>query len=271
MHAVYLVGWPSGHVKILGAGANVSMCTFNVVRTQEYEKSERVLLGDFAHKVGLLKEIVFLQAPGNVFCGRSLLFGGSSGITVGGDEVASVGAKSVSVKGPGVEYTSTSSRSRSRAPCFHVLAVALESGSVVLCDLWEGKKVRTAAVEGRPVRLLVTEGMGFVVTHSVTQRPELNLVTVHTVNGERVRVGRLPGDVACWAAFKAPDGFDFVVLADRKNKLYTLEAFYCEPRPLDGYQALPGPPFLGLHAAPLQAMIVAIRKGDFVFIPMTSM
>jgi hypothetical protein len=147
--AVFMVGWQDGHVNVVAGGSDITMNTFNVGRSHEFEKTERVLLGEPVAWVGLLREIVFLHKSGSVFCGRQLLFTNSHGIKVCGEVVASIGDTSINVLGPLLEYTipffGDPIAAIAVSTDFHTIAASTQSGRVVLCDLAEGKKVRTFA------------------------------------------------------------------------------------------------------------------------------
>jgi hypothetical protein len=105
---------------------------------------------------------------------------------------------------------------------FSVVAYATDAGRLAIVSVRTRKLVgRPAFLGERAERLLVTENWGFVI--AMTRR------RLYTFSLTGLAIGNLEfkGEIIAWTSFVAR-GADFVLMVDKRMKLYCFEAFRLE-------------------------------------------
>jgi hypothetical protein len=100
----------------------------------------------------------------------------------------------------------------------------------VIGRLADGSTVRVIRLAFVPVRVAVTPGWGFIVVHGCeyTGGNRRWVVTVFNVNGAIIRTAICPGPIEAWDAWTCERGFEFMVVAVEKGKLFAFEVFFVE-------------------------------------------
>ncbi|KAK8897791.1 hypothetical protein M9Y10_000019 [Tritrichomonas musculus] len=128
---------------------------------------------------------------------------------------------------------------------FRVAACGTVSGRIVVCSLFEGKKVCVIPLihdagealpsefeiaELKPAKVMITNSWGFIVTYAEAYDNlghQKLLMFLHNINGRLIRcadVGKFP--ISCWATFNSCKDFDYIVMANLKGMVFVFEAFY---------------------------------------------
>jgi hypothetical protein len=108
---------------------------------------------------------------------------------------------------------------------FGIAVAGTVSGSIVICSLFEGTKVRVVALESgvHPLRIMITEGWGLIVTLAAIG--DVQYIFVHNVNGRFIRRVELPFVVTAWSGWASRKDVDYLIVAAGKRVFWS-EAFY---------------------------------------------
>lgn len=122
---------------------------------------------------------------------------------------------------------------------FKIAVCGTVSGNLVICSLFEGKKVNAINLEEpssqaqiKPLDVLITKSWGFIVTYAQkfehSSSHSSYLIFVHNVNGRFIRCVDLGNEaISCWTTFNSYSDFDYILFANNQGKLYSFEAFFC--------------------------------------------
>jgi hypothetical protein len=116
------------------------------------------------------------------------------------------------------------------SPEFGVVVSGTSDGALVVGTLADGSTVRVVRLPFVPVRVAVTPAWGFVVVHGtevVGGRPR-GVIAVYTINGLLVRSVAFRPAVECWTVWASERGFDFMVIAADRGKLWVFEVFWLD-------------------------------------------
>jgi hypothetical protein len=104
---------------------------------------------------------------------------------------------------------------------FDLLVVGTMEGNVLMHSLHSGLFRTRNHLDGEiPVRILITEGWGFVLVDTKKN------IYLFNVNGLKIRVVQPQMEVVAWSTWKDVRGFDFLAVADEKGRVFVSEAFY---------------------------------------------
>jgi hypothetical protein len=144
------------------------------------------------------------------------------------------------------------------------------SGSIVICSIFEGTKVRVVELgEGfRPVKVLITRAWGFIVTLAVmnTSGKQSSHIFVHNVNGRFIRKVEVPFVVAAWADWPSRKGFDYIIIGTETGRLFWSEAFYC--RFADSVYRYNGVPVAVSYLVDAAVAVTVWSDGHMTFLPL---
>jgi hypothetical protein len=144
------------------------------------------------------------------------------------------------------------------------------SGSVVICSLFEGTKVRVVELGAgfKPLKVLVTDAWGFIVTLAVknTAGKRTHHVFVHNVNGRFVRMVEVPFGITAWATWASRKGFDYVIIGTETGRLFWSEAFYC--RFTESFYRYHGIPIGVAYLVDPAVAISVWKDGHATFLPL---
>jgi hypothetical protein len=150
---------------------------------------------------------------------------------------------------------------------FGLVVGATVSGSIVFCSLFEGTKVNVVSLGDafRPVKTVITETWGFVVTFATSAAsgsPSYHLF-MHNVNGRLIRTVQIGFAIFTWCSFASKKAFDYLVVADDVGRLFLLEAFYCDvKKPVHRCVGK----IVGLSYLSEYAAIAAVRQDGHLFL-----
>ena len=110
---------------------------------------------------------------------------------------------------------------------FDELVCVSKEGSMIMCSLSRGIITRVVETNEFPLSVMITPSWGFVVMCSLTGKTGRykGRLSLYTINGLFVRSVEISDPVACWTSYSR-DGFDYILMADTKGKLFHFEAFY---------------------------------------------
>lgn len=110
---------------------------------------------------------------------------------------------------------------------FDELVCVSKEGSMIMCSLNRGFITRVVETNESPLSVLITPAWGFVIISSETGKVGRykGRLSLYTINGLFVRSVEITDPVSCWTSYSR-NGFDYVLLADTKGKLFHFEAFY---------------------------------------------
>jgi hypothetical protein len=153
---------------------------------------------------------------------------------------------------------------------FGIAVAGTVSGCIQICSMAEGTKVNVVSLgDGfRPLRVLVTDAWGFILTCAAVDRAgvQQHYVFVHNVNGRLVRCVEVPFVVAAWCTWASRRAFDWVLVATENRKVFCAEAFYVRfEEPVHRCGA--SPVAVAYMTEPRVAVVVQ-RDGQVVFLPM---
>jgi hypothetical protein len=120
---------------------------------------------------------------------------------------------------------------------------------------------------GKPVRMLVTDGWGFIVV--LVKRVAVGfLLRVLTANGMDVAARMLECGVRCWAAWTSVAGFDYIAFCDDRNRVFACEVYFCNiEAPLLRCQCRA----VGIgYWADEEVIVVVLESGAIVYVPFTA-
>ena len=114
---------------------------------------------------------------------------------------------------------------------FKIVVCGTISGNVVICSLFEGRKVNVISLgkDVKPTKILITKSWGFIVTYanSITSKQK-RFLFVHNVNGHLIRSVELQTQITKWCTFSSNQAFDYIIAASEQGKLHLIEAFYLD-------------------------------------------
>ena len=103
---------------------------------------------------------------------------------------------------------------------FNKIIVAVRSGKIILYDRRNGKYIRTVADYGLAAkRILITESFGFIIAEYSKE------IALFSMNGEKIRSIEIEYNIAFLKSYVSEDGFDYLIIADRKGKILVYDAF----------------------------------------------
>lgn len=112
---------------------------------------------------------------------------------------------------------------------FKTIVCGTSDNRLLFCqfDLDQITLSRVVKVDGRPKKIIVTDNFGFVVV-LLTQRVECFVhqkLVLFNINGNEIRT--LDGDdiVQMTCASSTPGCFDYLIIADKSNRIFVLEAY----------------------------------------------
>ena len=119
------------------------------------------------------------------------------------------------------------------SPVFNSLICGTRDNCLLFCrlDLSKMKVDKLIKVKGRPQKVVVTDGFGFVAV-SMTKIKNGDLIeklVLYSINGVKIKSLKFDKNkriVALNKAMSSPGGFDFLIVADSCNCIYVFEAFY---------------------------------------------
>jgi hypothetical protein len=110
---------------------------------------------------------------------------------------------------------------------FQTLVVGTEDKKLIVYELPSGVRSRDIDLGGEtPVRVVIGDGLGFVVVATKTDRK--HSIRVFTINGDFVRKIETEGPVARWAKWSPRSGIDHLALIIRKGSDNEMALFVCE-------------------------------------------
>ncbi|EAX99005.1 Beige/BEACH domain containing protein [Trichomonas vaginalis G3] len=113
---------------------------------------------------------------------------------------------------------------------FGLAACGTRDGFLFFISLSRGTSFATVDLgeQSRPCKILVTHQWGFVVVYmTVLQKGILNhVIAVYSPNGNLIRQRSIASAISSWSCYKSNDGFDYIIAADDKGRIYKFEAFY---------------------------------------------
>lgn len=113
---------------------------------------------------------------------------------------------------------------------FGLAAAGTRDGFLFFISLSRGTIFATVDLgdSSRPLKMLVTHHWGFVLVYMTElQKGQLNhVIALYSPNGNMIRKRSIASAISSWSCFKTPSGFDYVVAADDKGRIYKFEAFY---------------------------------------------
>jgi WD40 repeat protein len=103
-------------------------------------------------------------------------------------------------------------------------------GAIFIVSTRTGDVSRVISLQNNGIarRMLITKEWGFIlayITEMVDGRLSHNLFTF-SVNGDLIRKVAIDAAVVAWTDWISPDGFDYVLVADERNRLFELEVFF---------------------------------------------
>lgn len=124
---------------------------------------------------------------------------------------------------------------RDTIQCIHVcnqfsLAVAgTRDGFLFFISLTHGTVDATVDLgTARPYKCLITPAWGFVVVY-MTELERANVrhvLEIYSPNGKLIKRRSIANGIVAWTTFKTKNGFDFIVCADDRGRLWIFEAFF---------------------------------------------
>lgn len=115
----------------------------------------------------------------------------------------------------------------------------------------------------KPVRMLITDGWGFVVVYE--EEPlalkTARFVEVFSVNGKLVRRVEIPFSIEKWACWKSREGFDFLIVSSNRE-IQMCEVFYLEFSVVEKSAAE------SLCCSAHLGVVFAVRNGKVVLLPL---
>lgn len=115
---------------------------------------------------------------------------------------------------------------------FFVVVSGTADGSIILSSLNKGSTLKVVALDGATPRMIhVTNGWGFILVLA-TKDTDIgceHFLFLFSINGDLLKTVNL-GHVSFtkWISFVSPDGFDYVIAADDRGRVYIFEAYFCE-------------------------------------------
>jgi hypothetical protein len=153
---------------------------------------------------------------------------------------------------------------------FGIAVAGTVSGCIQICSMAEGTKVNVVSLgEGfLPLRVIVTDGWGFILTYAAVDRAGIQqyYVFVHNVNGRLIRCVEVPFVVTAWCTWASRKGFDWVIIATENRKVVCAEAFYARfDEPVHRCGAMP---VAVAYMEESQVAVVVQKDGQVVFFPL---
>ena len=151
---------------------------------------------------------------------------------------------------------------------FNMAVSGTRDGFLFIVSLTRGTSGAAVDLKGaRPYKVLVTHSWGFIVVYMT----ELERGTVHHVlslyspNGQFIKRRTIANGIVAWSSFSTQDGFDYVVCADEKGKLWSFEAFTLY---LDESFSRSSTQVIGIMESVEEGGAIAVTKdGKILFIP----
>ena len=111
---------------------------------------------------------------------------------------------------------------------FDIAVCGTRDGFLYIVSLTRGTSGAAVDLKGaRPYKVLVTPSWGFIVVYMTELERGLvrHVLSLYSPNGKFIRRRTIAQGIATWSAFKTSDGFDYIVSADDKGRLWMFEAF----------------------------------------------
>jgi hypothetical protein len=118
---------------------------------------------------------------------------------------------------------------------FGVVVTGTDDHALIMCSIYDGSTIRVIKLDCIPLKVTVTNGWGFILVNGcnyVNGKPQYCL-SLFNINGLPLKTVALPDAAHCWFSWKSASGFDFMLLATKRGKLFAFEVFFLDlGRPL---------------------------------------
>ena len=152
---------------------------------------------------------------------------------------------------------------------FQLIVAGTRDGYLVLSSMNRGSIDHVIDLGGcRPYAVSITESWGFIVvcaTKLDCGKVE-HILHVYNVNGTLIRKKPIAHQMNAWTTWSSQDGFDFMMIATEKGKLFWFEVYYLNFTDLTEYRQTY--PIVALRCTPSEGGVVAVGcYGAVHFIP----
>jgi hypothetical protein len=154
------------------------------------------------------------------------------------------------------------------AATFHVVICGSRDGILHVCRLRSARRVRQIdAGGGKPLRILVTPGWGFVVVclGEMEKGAHIWRLGIWTINGALVAKRGIAAPIVQWNTWTSHAGFDFVAFCDSSKRLFVFEVYTADiGEPVREFVTR----VIGIHFWERSQMIVVVTsEGTLEFVP----
>lgn len=113
---------------------------------------------------------------------------------------------------------------------FHSLVCGTRDNSLMFCSMTSHSIIKIVDLDAKPIQLLITLSWGFTVVYmrSLSEGKSTHYLAVFGTNGYLIRKVEIENSVKKMTTWRDEKGFDFVLFADSKNRVFAFEAFYCQ-------------------------------------------
>ena len=135
---------------------------------------------------------------------------------------------------------------------------------MMLCSVNHCELVRIVKLPGKPKKVMITPGWGFIVVNMEPTQKGGDEIATYTITGDLLARSTIDGAVTCFMCFATPAGFDYVAVSNSNQHVFLSEAFYLRFLAVKACDA----PVLSLSYRPqTDSLIVVSSDGAVTFLP----
>ena len=139
-----------------------------------------------------------------------------------------------------------------------------EENHMMLCSVNHCELVRIVKLPGKPKKVMITPGWGFIVVNMEPTQKGGDEIATYTITGDLLARSTIDGAVTCFMCFATPAGFDYLAVSNSSHHVFLSEAFYLRFLAVKACDA----PVLSLSYRPqTDSLIIVSSDGAVTFLP----
>lgn len=139
-----------------------------------------------------------------------------------------------------------------------------EENHMMICSVNHCELVRIVKLPGRPRRVVITPGWGFIVVAMEPTQKGGDEIATYTINGDLLARATIDGSTACLTSFVTPSGFDYIAIGSTNQHVFLAEAFYLR---FQAVKSCESSVVALAYRSPGDSLIVVSADGAVAFVP----